>query len=99
MDITPIVQAVITLFVAILSCFLIPLLREKLSSDQLATIKKWVQIAVNAAEQLYKGSGRGKEKKAYVMKFLESKGFKLDTDSLDNLIESSVLALRKSNSE
>ena len=95
MDITPIIEAIVMLLSAILTCVLVPMIRAKLSADQLATIKMWVQIAVNAAEQIYTGSGRGQEKKAYVMQFLDSKGFKLDTDSLDKLIESSVLELKQ----
>lgn len=96
MDITPIIEAVIMLLSAVLTCVLVPMIRAKLSADQLATIKMWVQVAVNAAEQIYIGSGRGQEKKAYVMQFLDNKGFKLDTESLDKLIESSVLELKQS---
>jgi hypothetical protein len=32
-------------------------------------IKMWVEVAVEAAEQLYKGSGRGAEKKAMLSTF------------------------------
>ncbi len=95
MDITPIIQAVFALLMAVLTCVIIPLIREKVSADQLAVIKMWVGIAVKAAEQIFVGSGKGKEKKAYVIDFLESKGFKLDEDSLDNLIESAVLELKQ----
>ena len=95
MDITPIIQAIFALLMAVLTCVIIPLIREKVSVDQLAVIKMWVGIAVKAAEQIFVGSGKGKEKKAYVIDFLESKGFKLDEDSLDNLIESAVLELKQ----
>ena len=53
----------------------------------------WVTVAVEAAEQLYVGSGRGAEKKAYVVQFLQEKGFTLDPDSLDKLIEAAVFNL------
>lgn len=53
-----------------------------------------MSIAVSAAEQIYVGSGRGEEKKAYVLEFLNSKGFTVDMDSLDKLIESAVYALK-----
>ena len=46
-----------------------------------------------AAEQLYTGSGRGAEKKAYVVEFLNSKGFKIDAETLDKLIEAAVFNL------
>ena len=53
----------------------------------------WAQKATEAAEQLYTGSGRGAEKKAYVVEFLNSKGFKIDAETLDKLIEAAVFNL------
>lgn len=94
MNITPVIEAAVILLLTILTYVLVPMIREKLNADQLATIKMWVQIAVNAAEQIYTGTGKGREKKEYVVAFLESKGFKLDMDSLDKMIESSVLELK-----
>ena len=94
MNITPVMEAAVMLLFAILTYVLVPMLRAKLNADQLATIKMWVQIAVNAAEQIYTGTNKGREKKEYVVAFLESKGFKLDMDSLDKMIESSVLELK-----
>ena len=53
-------------------------------------------MAVEAAEMIYVGTGRGEEKKAYVVQYLNSKGYTLDADSINNLIESAVLALKNS---
>ena len=92
-DITPIVEAVAALIVALLSAFVIPWIRSKIDASQFAKVKMWVTVAVEAAEQLYNGSGRGAEKKAYVVDFLAKKGFKLDPDSLDALIEAAVFDL------
>ncbi|MBS6833541.1 MAG: hypothetical protein KH216_12100, partial [Clostridiales bacterium] len=36
---------------------------------------------------------RGAEKKAYVVEFLNSKGFKIDAETLDKLIEAAVFNL------
>ena len=44
-------------------------------------------------DRLYTGSGRGAEKKAYVVEFLNSKGFKIDAETLDKLIEAAVFNL------
>lgn len=82
MDITPIINAVIALIAAIVAVFVIPWLKKN----------KWVSIAVAAAEQLFKGLGRGTEKKQYVLEVLESKGFKIDLD-LENMIEAAVYKL------
>lgn len=92
-DLTPIMEAIIALVVAVITAFVIPWLKGKIDADKLEQIKLWVTVAVEAAEQLYNGTGRGEEKKAYVVKFLQEKGFTLDPDSLDKLIEAVVFNL------
>ena len=92
-DLTPIVEAIATLAVAIITALVIPWLKGKIDADKLEEIKLWVTVAVEAAEQLYNGTGRGEEKKAYVVKFLQEKGFTIDPDSLDKLIEAAVFNL------
>lgn len=42
---------------------------------------------------IYKESGMGPQKKAYVLEFLNRKGFTVDLDTLDNIIENAVLEL------
>ena len=92
-DLTPIMEAIIDLVVAVITAFVIPWLKGKIDADKLEQIKLWVTVAVEAAEQLYNGTGRGEEKKAYVVKFLQEKGFTIDPDSLDKLIEAAVFNL------
>lgn len=92
-DLTPIMEAIIALVVAVIAAFVIPWLKGKIDADKLEQIKLWVTVAVEAAERLYNGTGRGEEKKAYVVKFLQEKGFTLDPDSLDKLIEAAVFNL------
>ena len=52
-------------------------------------IIKWAKIAVEAAEQIYKESGMGKEKFAYVSEWISRK-FKISEEDLKNIIESAV---------
>lgn len=92
-DLTSIINAVIALIAAIISAVLIPWIRSRTSAAQFEKIKMWVEIAVEAAEQLYNGEGRGAEKKAYVIEFMNAKGFKIDMESLDKLIEAAVFNL------
>lgn len=94
-DLTPIISAVLTLIISLVSAFLIPYIKAKTSEEQFNTIKLWVQVAVQAAEMLYVGSGRGEEKKQYVIEFLKSKGFTLNAEEIENLIESAVLELKQ----
>ena len=90
-DLTSIANAVIALIAAIITAFVIPWIRSKTTAAQFEKIKMWVTVAVEAAEQLY--TGRGAEKKAYVVEFLNSKGFKIDAETLDKLIEAAVFNL------
>ena len=95
MDYTKIIEAIITLLVAVITIFVIPYIKSRLSADELAEILKWVKIAVEAAEMIYKESGMGKEKKKFVETFLTEHGIKVDIEQLDALIESAVLELKK----
>ena len=92
-DLTSIANAVIALIAAIITAFVIPWIKSRMTAAQFEKIKMWVTVAVEAAEQLYTGSGRGAEKKAYVVEFLNGKGFKIDAATLDNLIEAAVFDL------
>lgn len=49
-DLTVIVEAVLTLCIAAVSAFVIPWLKRKVSAEKLAEVSEWVQIAVTAAE-------------------------------------------------
>lgn len=93
-DLTEIIVAILTLVISLISAFLIPYLKTKVSAEKLDTIKFWVNIAVEAAEMIYVGTGRGQEKKEYVVKFLNSKGFTLNVEEIENLIEAAVLELK-----
>ena len=92
-DITPIVNSAIALIGAGVSVFLIPWLKSQTTEAQRKELTAWVKIGVAAAEQLYKGAGRGEEKKQYVIDFLKQKGFKVDEESVINAIEAAVKQL------
>ena len=92
-DITPIVNAVIALIAAAVSVFLIPWIKSKTTDAQRKELVEWVKIGVAAAEQLYKGQGRGEEKKQYVLDFLKQKGFTVDEESINAAIEAAVSQL------
>ena len=89
-DITPIIEAVFALLAAIITAVVIPYIKNRTTAQQQAEINAWVRIAVAAAEQVYKGTGRGEEKKAFVLEWLKSHGVTVDMEKLDALIESAV---------
>ena len=95
-DLTPVIQALITLISTMITIFVIPkltaFLRERLSAQEQAQLAEWVKVAVMAAEQLY-GSKTGQQKKEYVVSFLLSKGLVVNVDEVTALIESEVYKL------
>ena len=90
-DITPIINAVIALAAAGVTVFLIPWIKSKTTDEQRKELHEWVKIGVAAAEQLYKGQGRGEEKKKYVLEFLASMGFTVDEEAINAAIEAAPL--------
>lgn len=93
-DITPIIEAVAALLAAVITAVVVPYIKSKTTTDQQRQINTWVQIAVSAAEQIYSGSGRGEEKKAYVIEWLRQHGVTVDADKLDAMIEATVFGLK-----
>ncbi len=91
-DLTGIFEALIALVSSIVTVFLIPWLKTKLTNEQLNKAHSIVQIGVFAAEKLY-GAGRGAEKFAYVEELLSAKKIKLDTKTLTAMIEAEVKKL------
>lgn len=89
-DITPIVEAVVAVVCAVVTCVLIPYIKSKTTSEQQKEINGWVKIAVSAAEQIFSGSGRGEEKKQYVIQWLRDRGITVDQEKLDAMIEAAV---------
>ena len=95
-DITDIILAALALVSVIISTVVVPYVKSKTSAQQQAEINSWVKIAVSAAEQIYVGSGRGAEKKQYVLDWLHQRNITVDETKLDAMIESAVYALKTS---
>ena len=85
LDLTKLAQAVISLAAGIVSLYLVPWLRSKLTNEQLSK----VQIAVYAAEKLY-GAGNGDQKLAYAEEILRKHGIRLDTATLKAMIDAQI---------
>ena len=94
MNITSVLEAVIVLALTIITTFIIPWLKTKVDAEKLEKITAWVKIAVQAAEQIYNTTGAGEAKKQYVLSFLTDKGYVVDENEIDTLIESAVLELK-----
>ena len=97
MNVTEIISAVLTIIAALISAFVIPFLKSKLSETQRTRIMDYVSVAVMAAEKLFPsvdGEKMGKEKLEYVANFLETKGITFNVDDVHDeirvMIESAV---------
>ena len=82
-----------TVIGAVAAIFFAVWLYKKSDSEGRIKILESVRIFVEAAEQLYKGKGRGSEKKAFVLESLKKLGFTVDGNALDAMIEAAVYEL------
>lgn len=92
-DITTIIEAILALVAVLITGIIIPYIRKRTTTEQQKEILAWVKIAVTAAEQIYVGSGRGPEKKMYVIDWLADRNITIDTNKIDAIIESAVYEL------
>ena len=109
-DLTGVCVAVLTAIFGILVYKVYPYLKalfeQHFDANERETVMKWVKIAVDAAEMIFRESGMGAQKKAEVLKFLHEKldaskeylekhGFTIDWNELDKMIEAEVEELNK----
>ena len=94
-DYTLLFEGILTVLFALITLYVVPWIKTKLSAEDLNEIMKWVKIAVQAAEMIYKESGMGSAKKAYVIEYLNGLGVKYDEEKIDGMIESAVLELKR----
>lgn len=93
-DLTPVIAGVIALLAAVLTAVLVPWLKSRLTDAQMEELLAWVEIAVAAAQQMYYQMD-GAQRKEYVLEFLESKGYDVDSREVDTAIEAAVLKLHR----
>jgi len=70
-------------------------IKKKIDVTQLDKITYWVEVAVRSAEQIFRETGMGENKKQYVINFLKSKGLNINVNELDNLIEAVVYEMKR----
>jgi len=92
-DLTQIILAIITLIAGLITRYLIPCIKDKLSERQYDVFNGLVKVGVYAAEQIFT-SEQWKEKKEYVVNLLKENGYSVDTTAVDALIEATVRELR-----
>ena len=98
MDITVILELIVKLIFAVLTIFVVPKLKALISgkvaeSDQKKIIR-WVELAVQAAEEAERaGLIDKKAKYTYALNFLKKRGVTFDPDTMQALIDSTCWEL------
>jgi len=90
-----ILSLVLTIMGLVLTYYVVPWLKNKVSGEKLSTVEMWVNIAVSAAEQMKSAGIIVCDKKLYVIQFLKDKGVTITDQELDALIEAAVYELNK----
>lgn len=85
-DLTPILQAVISLIAALIAHRLIPWIKARTTTEQQAQYRAALKIAVFAAEQIF-GAGHGAEKMDYALNYLREKGFDVDSREIEATVK------------
>lgn len=98
-EIFQVILALIPVLGAIVTYFVVPFLKTKISNEQLIQYKEWAIMAVKAAEMLWTESGKGADKKAYVVDYLNNLFNKnkvvITEEQIGILIEAAVQELNK----
>lgn len=98
MDITVILELVVKLIFTLITIFLLPklkaLISEKVAESDQKKIIRWVELAVQAAEEAERsGLIDKKAKYTYALDFLEKRGVTFDPDTMQALIDSTCWEL------
>lgn len=91
---SPLFNGLIALAGVILTAYIIPLLKQSLSSKQLENVRLAVNTSVRAAEMLF-STEQGEAKKKWVLDYLASQNIVVDEKQLNALIEEAVYELNK----
>lgn len=93
------ILAIIPVLGVILTSFIIPYFKEQIGNEKLNKYQEWVNMAVKAAEMIFTESGKGTEKKAYVVQFLTEQFNKnkvvITEEQMNILIESAVKQMKE----
>ena len=97
-----IAMAIISIAGVLVSAYVIPWIKTKISAQDMETIVFWVRFAVRCADQLFTPE-QWEEKKQYVMQYIIDKvaelGIKISETDINVLIESAVNSIHHGGEE
>lgn len=89
-DLTQIMEAVITLAAALIARYVVPWIRQRLTVGGQEILDAALRVAVMSAEQMYRGRGRGREKLEAAKTYMETKGFTVDVEQIEAAVWSNI---------
>lgn len=96
-DITPIIELVISLITAVMAILVFPWIRSKVSASKWDNLCTYAATFVKCAELTFKGTNLGKDKKKYVTEKLtelaNQQGLKFSPEAIEAAIESAVKSM------
>lgn len=95
MNAVNIFYVILSIVSVLITGVLVPLLKQKYGREKVLSIMDAVDLAVKAAEQMYKDTGQGDLKKKYVLMRLNEQGIKISEKELDDMRRASVLELNR----
>lgn len=95
--ISKIVEAVVTILIAIISCYFIPWLKNRLGEDKYNLLVSFAETVVRSAEKIYTQE-EWEKKKEYALELVLEKsdelGLKLNYEEVNAIIEGAVQAVK-----
>lgn len=95
MDITPILEIIISVVMILFSSYLLPYVIKKVGITKVQDAYAIIKLLVESAEQTTTVKEAGKLKKQQVMERLKDYNIKIDEAKVSELIESAVLEMNK----
>lgn len=90
-DLTDIICAAVVLLGALITRYVIPWIKGKMTAEDARQLAEWAKMAVQAAEELAANGQLAKPNKyAYVMQSLRSHGWDLDAETMKTVIDGTV---------
>lgn len=99
-DITfEVLKIVLSICAALITVYVVPYIKTLKEDKRYASLVDMVEVAVKAAEQTYKASGKGAAKReevlAFVQNWIKEQGINVSYEQLDQLLEACVYQMKQ----
>ena len=86
-----VILAIIGLLGTAITAIVVPLIKAKYDAEKRSKVYEYIEIAVNAAEQILKVEDpTGEKRKQFVVDYLNDKGLKISVQDLNMMVEAAV---------